>query len=123
MPDGDPNNHFQYKKCTYKGSPKTSHWLWDTALQNEKPGWTFEDWRLFLDTATEEQRKIESAGTFVDWITEISKEVVVVYDWYEPGKDYDESWYSGPVAEYAHNHIRKAAYRLAKFLNDVFDYE
>ena len=44
--------------------------------------------------------------------------MVAVYDWYEPGKDYDESWYSGPVAEYAHVHIRKAAYRLAKFLND-----
>ena len=123
MPGGDPKNHYQYKKCTYKGSPKTSHWLWDTALQNEKPGWTFEDWRLFLDTATEEQRKKESEGTFPDWLRELSKEVVAVYDWYEPGKDYDESWYSGPVAEYAHVHIRKAAYRLAKFLNDVFGYE
>ena len=123
MPGGDPKNHFQYRKCTYKGVSKSSHWLWDTALQNEKPGWTFEDWRLFLDTATPEQRAKESEGSFPDWLRECGRDVVQTYEWYEPGKDYDETWYSGKVAEYAHDHIRKAGYRLAKFLNEVFDYE
>lgn len=123
MPGGDPKNHYQYQKAYYNGEFRTMHWLWDTALQNEKPDWTFEDWRLFLDTATPEQRAKESEGTFLEWLQECSREVVECYEWYKPGEHYDRSWYSGKVAEYAHSHIRKAGYRLAKYLNDVFDYE
>ena len=123
MPGGSYKNNYQFKKCNYEGSPKAMHWMWDTALQNEKPGWTFEDWRVFLDTYTPEQRAQVSQGTFNDWLRECSEDVKVVYEWWQPGQNYDRTWYDGKVAKYAHDHIRHAGYRLAKLLNDIFDYE
>lgn len=122
-PDGSWRNHYMWKKCTYNGQKSSFHSLWDSALLREKAGWTFEDWRIFLDVWTPEQIAGAVSGDFRDWLVDCAVLSAPSYDWWTPGGAYDESFYSGRVAELAHLLVRKAAYRLSEQLNDIFDYE
>ena len=123
MPEGSWRNHHMFKKCFYEGKKVTMHNMWDTVLQREKPEWTYEDWRLFLDTFDAGQRSEMTAGSFDDWLMESGSYAEKIYDLWQPGLHYDNTWYDGKITGLAHSQIIKAAYRLASYLNEVFDYE
>ena len=123
MPDGSWRNHFMFRKCWYEGKKVTMHNMWDTALQREKPDWTFEDWRIFLDTYTQEQIEQVTAGGFSEWLIDSNSSIEHIYEWWKPDQKYDRTWYDEKVTALAHSQIRKAAYRMAEYLNQVFDYE
>lgn len=122
-PNGSWRNHYMWKRCTYKGQKSSFHSLWDSALLRENAGWTYEDWRLFLDNWTPEQIAKATDGGFRDWLVDCALLSAPSYEWWMPGGAYDENYYSGRVAELSHTLIIKAAYRLAEQLNEMFDYE
>lgn len=122
-PEGSWRNHYMWKKCAYKGQKSSFHSLWDSALLREKEGWTFDNWRVYLDNWTPEQIAETTKGSFRDWLVDSAILCAPSFDWWTPGGNYDESYYSGKVAELSHILVRKAAYRLASQLNAIFGYE
>jgi hypothetical protein len=122
-PDGSWRNHYMWKRCTYKGQKSSFHSLWDSALLREKAGWSYEDWKQLLDTYTPEQIGEMTRGGFREWLIDSAVSSAPSFDWWVPGGAYDEDYYSGKVADLAHNQIIKASYRLAVQLNKLFDYE
>lgn len=122
-PDGSWRNHYMWKRCTYKGQKSSFHSLWDSALLRERPEWTYEDWRIYLDTWTEDEVNAVVEGGFREWLVDSAVSSAPSFDWWTPGGAYDETFYTGKVADLAHVLIAKAAYRLAEQLNEIFDYE
>lgn len=122
-PEGSWRHHYMWKYCTYKGQKSSFHSLWDSALLREKAGWNYEDWRLYLDTWTSEQIADAVSGGFRDWLVDCALLCAPSFDWWTPGGNYDESYYTGKVAHLSHTLVTKAAYRLAEQLNEIFDYE
>ena len=122
-PDGSRRNHHMWKKCTYKGQKSSFHSLWDSALLREKAGWSYDDWKLYLDNWTPEQIASATEGGFREWLVDSAVLSAPSFDWWTPGGNYDESYYSGKIADLSHVLVQKAAYRLAAQLNEIFDYE
>ena len=122
-PEGSWRRHYMWKKCTYKGQKSSFHSLWDSALLRERAGWNYEDWRQYLDIWTAEQIAEATSGQFRDYLVDCARLSAPAFDWWTPGGNYDEGYYSGRVAELAHTLVAKAAYRLAHQLNEIFDYE
>lgn len=122
-PDGSWRNHHMWKRCNYKGQKSSFHSLWDSALLREKAGWSYEDWRLYLDNWTSEQIAVATEGGFREWLVDCAVLSAPSFDWWTPGGNYDESYYSGKVADLSHILVQKAAYRLAAQLNEIFDHE
>ena len=62
-------------------------------------------------------------GGFREWLVDSALLSAPSFDWWTPGGNYDESYYSGKIADLSHILVQKAAYRLAAQLNEIFDYE
>ena len=112
-----------WKRCSYKGQKSSFHSLWDSALLREKAGWTYEDWRLYLDTWTSDERSATVKGGFREWLIDCAVMSEPAFEWWTPGASYDESYYTGEIVQLSHTLVIKAAYRLAEQLNEIFDYE
>lgn len=64
-----------------------------------------------------------TAGGFSEWLIDSNSSIEHIYEWWKPDQKYDRTWYDEKVTALAHSQIRKAAYRMAEYLNQVFDYE
>ena len=114
-----------WKKIFYKTSAnkKTIHWLWDAALQNMHKDWTFEQWRVELDTWTKEQQLAAGMGTPKDWLVSNSVYAKKIFEFSKEGETYNEVYYTGLAHDICYTQLRLAIYRMTKVLNDCFDYE
>ena len=124
--DGDPDvflNNLMWKRVYYEGKKDNVHSMWDSALWREHPERTFDEWARLLDNWPAEMQEEACRGAVRDWISGNAERCEVIYDWIVPGASYDSSWYSGKVAELAHYQICLTIYRMAKILNQYFDYE
>lgn len=114
-----------WEKIYYKttSNKKTIHWLWDTPLQHLHGDWSFEQWSRELDTWSEEQRQDAVKGDIRDWLLDNSLRAKEIFEFSKPDTMYTESYYTGRAHEICYLQMRLAIYRMAKVLNDCFDYE
>ena len=114
-----------WKKIYYKTSTnkKTIHWLWDAALQNLHKDWTYEQWRVELDTWPQDRIKEAGEGTPKEWLLANAVNAAKVFEFSREGETYNESYYTGVAHDICYTQLRLAIYRMAKVLTDCFDYE
>lgn len=122
LPDSEWRGNRIWKKCWYKGSRQTIHWLWDTALQHEHGDWNYQQWTDCLDVWDEDEIAHAVEGTLEDWVRDNASRCSSLFSYSRENGLYDESYYGPEAIELSHRQIRLAIYRLAKVLNDCFDY-
>lgn len=123
-----PASHYKNSKATtpvnFMGKKKTDlHTVLDGSLKHIHGDWTYEQWRQELDTFTPEQIEEVVSGDLKSYLVgscEVSREF---YDNAVPGMLIDDTYFTGRVKDLIYNQIRCSIYRMAKILNDCFDYE
>lgn len=111
-------------KFTIDGKKTEAHGFWDQHCINHHE-WKFTEFGQQLDRYTEDQIKEMSQGTPEEWVGESGKAIKGTYGWFENGKEYNrpETFAFQLEAEkIAHKRIVYAGYRLARLLNEIFDY-
>ena len=121
------NSLYKTSKATtpvnFKSKKTDLHTVLDGSLRHMHGDWNYEQWRIELDTYDEEQRSEAVAGDFMTYLMgncEVSREF---YDNSTPNMTIDEEYFTGRNKELLYQQIRFSSYRLAKILNDCFDYE
>lgn len=107
-------------KVKLKGKAMTYHALWDSGLLSASHAWSYMEYRHQLDRYSKAERDAMSKGSPADWFHESAKDCVVIYDWAKPD-DALEQDFVNKAHELAEMQIIKAAYRLARTLNELFD--
>ena len=122
-----PNSIYKTSKATtpvrFKGKNVDLHTVLDGSLRHIHGDWTFEQWKEELDTYDQEQRNAAVAGDFKTYLIgncEVSREI---YDNATPEMIIDDAYFTGRMRELIYKQIRYSIYRMAKILNDCFDYE
>ena len=111
-------------KFTLDGAPAQVHLFWDQYCLNHHP-WHYTEFGHQLDRYSDREREEMAKGTPAEWMTESGQAITATYGWFENGRIYDrpETFAFQLEAEkIAHPRIVKAGYRLARLLNEVFDY-
>lgn len=98
------------------------HGFWDGSITRLYPGITEEKFLEIFDTWAPEKQKEVSDGTPEDWARDNISRIRQIYDWCDYGQKVD--------ADFLIQHrwlpeeqARRAGYRLARLLNDLFDKE
>lgn len=106
------------------GKKAQVHDFWDNWVLDQHP-WQYKEYVEQLDRFDNHQIAEMQKGTPEEWATESGKAISGTYGWFENGRDYDKAeTYSRILAgeKIAHERIVRAGYRLARLLNEVFDY-
>ena len=106
------------------GKKAQVHDFWDNWVLDQHP-WQYKEYVEQLDRFDNRQIAEMQKGTPEEWATESGKAISGTYGWVENGRDYDKAeTYSRILAgeKIAHERIVRAGYRLARLLNEVFDY-
>ncbi|MBP3482048.1 MAG: S1/P1 nuclease [Alistipes sp.] len=120
---GGRENRYGWFRLNYNGKTEAYHGLWDgKSLSDVHPEWKgdIDIFRDNFDTFTDDERRALSAGTPTDWMRDCGQSCHVIYDWAKPGDSIDARFFV-EHKELAQSQIVKAAYRLARTLNELFD--
>lgn len=110
-------------KFELNGRTFSFHSYWDTQVLELNHRWGYEDYRYQLDRSTKQEQKALAAGTPREWLADNARTCQALYDWVSEGEKlgraatYD---YLLKTQELAERQIVKAAYRLARILNELF---
>ena len=96
------------------------HSLWDTPIIATRNPWGFSDTAKLLDICSKKEIEQIVAGTPYDWGYDSAKASRKVHDIKE-GAKLDKRLYLNEYAPLAESQIRKAGYRLASLLNQIFE--
>lgn len=107
----------------YMGKETDLHALLDSSLKNMHEDWTIEEWRKELDTLDAGLIAEAVSGSLMDYLKGNCKVSREIYDNARSGMMIDASYFTGRMRELLYQQIRLAGYRMAKVLNDCFDYE
>ena len=108
-----------YYNVKFKGEEIRFHSLWDTEVIIANRPWGFTDLAYLIDTASKKEIREITSGDVWDWArdsAECSYEVHSV----KPGQKLGK-YYIYEHQALVDSQLRKAGYRLAKILNDIFD--
>ena len=108
-----------YYKVKFGKEPLRYHSLWDTQIVATRNPWGYSDFARFLDTFDKKQIAEVTAGDLYDWGEDAARSSRHVHTVKE-GDQLDKRLYLNEYQPLAESQIRKAGYRLAKVLNDVF---
>lgn len=118
---GYDQKHIKFK---LNGKNAQVHDFWDNWVLDQHP-WQYKEYADQLDRYTEKEIAEIQKGTPEEWATESGKAITKTYGWFENGRDYNKSEsYSRILGgeKIAHERIVRAGYRLARLLNEIFDY-
>lgn len=116
-----PQGKFKFK---LENTEHLFHQYWDGA-PDLCHKWYYTDYQYQLDRHTGTERESMSRGTPLEWTEENAAICRAIYDWVKPGdtldraQSYDFILKSGELVD---SQIVKAGYRLARLLNEIFDY-
>ena len=105
----------------YFGRDRNYHSVWDTrVLTHEYKGWSHLEYATKLNTLKKGEIKRVTKGWFEDWLEEAGRDVRPTLTWVKPGDELDDEFQNKafPLAEVQ---VRKAGYRLAALLNEIFN--
>lgn len=107
----------------FKDKDTDLHTVLDSSLRHMHGDWDYEQWKEELDTWDEVQREEAVRGDVRDYLITNCRASREIYDNASPGMLIDAEYFSGRTKEIIYQQIRYAVYRMAKILNDCFDYE
>lgn len=96
------------------------HTFWDDEIFTRRNPFSFSDTALLLDTWSDERIAATVAGGPYDWAEESARISYPVHA-YKEGAELKRVKYLNEFTPLAEDQIRRAGYRLAKLLNDIFD--
>lgn len=105
------------------GQKTSYHSVWDSYVIDYKHRWSYTEWQYQLDRYSKKEKRALAAGTIRDWEHESAVYCKQIYSMAQSGKSFSRTEAAQftidalPIAE--HQMIR-AAYRLAKVLNELF---
>ena len=105
---------------TFDGKKEKSyHYFWDQGVTKLYPDITMDEFVKKFDTWDEEKQAEVCQGTLDDWALDNISRIRQIYDWYVPSapRTFMTEEHGWLIEEQA----RRAGYRLAKVLNDLFD--
>lgn len=121
---GDPktaDSRF-HQKVYFDGKIKKYHSVWDSSISTLYPGLTLDEYKDKFDNWSPTMQRSISDGTPEDWMRDIASICRKIYDLAEPdtkiGIDFLRLHKDIPESM-----VPRAAYRLARVLNDIFDKE
>lgn len=109
-----------HQKVTFFGKKTKLHKVWDTALiTRAHKGWTPKQYADYLDTWSKGKIKRCTRGDEQAWFESAARDVRPTIAWVGEGDALDDEFVKKalPLAELQ---MRKAAYRLATALNEIF---
>ena len=107
----------------YNGKKTDLHKLLDSSLKHINEDWTYEQWRIELDTFSPKQIATAVEGDLEAYLRGNCRVSREIYNNVQEGIRLDNTYFTGRMKELLYQQIRLAAYRMAKILNDYFDYE
>ncbi len=102
------------KKQRYK-----YHSVWDSQINESMHRWSYTEWQQQLDRLNREEKKKITQGTPRDWFSQNAKECRIIYEW-APADSNPGINFLNKAIKLSETQMTKAAYRLAKILNDIF---
>lgn len=106
------------------GTKMNVHTFWDDfCLEHHK--WQFLEYGNQLDKFSDSEKKEMAKGEPEDWMDQTGKLMTSTYDWLEDGMKYNKNEMFAirlKAEKIAHPQLVRAGYRLARILNEVFDY-
>ena len=96
------------------------HSVWDNEIITTTRIWSVSEWADELDRAPKSEKQALAAGTPRDWLHDAAVCCEVQFEWAKPDERLGQDFLNKalPLVE---SQIRKAGYRLARILNDLFD--
>ncbi len=95
------------------------HTFWDEEVFTRRNPFSFSDTALLLDTWSDERIAATVAGEPYDWAEDSARRSYPVHA-YKEGAELKRVPYLNEFTPLAEDQIRRAGYRLAKLLNDIF---
>ena len=108
-----------YKVYYYKNKPMDFHALWDSRLIGAVQPWSYTDLANMLDRSSEAEIAEIIKGDVYDWGEDVARTSVPLRN-YKPKQYIDHAQFKRDNLETGELLIRKAGYRLAKVLNEIF---
>ncbi len=117
---------YDQKNIKFKLNTRNSqvHDFWDNCVLDQHP-WQYQEYAEQLDRFTDKEIGEMQKGTPEEWATESGKAITKTYGWFEDGRQYDKAETYRLILsgeKIAHDRIVRAGYRLARLLNEIFDY-
>lgn len=95
------------------------HAVWDDLIVESVRKWSYSEWQREIDNVSREEREALSAGTPLDWMNETVEICQQVYKDAPAGSEL--SWdYQNENYPLLETQLRKAGYRLARLLNEIY---
>ena len=107
-------------KVIYNGKKRDFHGLWDSGLVGAVNPWSYTDLARTLDISNEAEIAEIVKGNVYDWGEEVAR-ISIPLRKYKPNEEIDPAQFKHDNLEQGEMLIRKAGYRLAKILNDIFE--
>ena len=107
----------------FKGKDTDLHTVLDGSLRHIHGDWDYEQWKEELDVWDEAQIEEAVKGDVRDYLISSCRAAREIYDNARSGMSVDAEYFTGRTKEIIYQQIRCAAYRMAKIINDCFDYE
>ena len=109
-----------YKVFYYKDKPVDFHSLWDSRLIGAMQPWSYNDLANMLDISNEAEIAEICKGDVYDWGEDAARSSIPLRN-YKPNQHIDHKEFKRDNLEAGELLIRKAGYRLAKLLNEIFE--
>ena len=106
-------------KVTHMGKYVSYHSVFDSGVLANTHEWNFTEYNHVLGTLSRKQAKEISKGTIDDWARETADRSQVIYTWAQPDDQIGKN-FNLQARPLVHSQVQKAAYRLAKTLNELF---
>ena len=95
------------------------HAVWDDLIVESVRKWSYSEWQREIDNVSKQEREAMAAGTPLDWMNETVAICKKIYEDVPAGTEL--SWdYQNENFPLLEMQLRKAGYRLARLLNEIY---
>ncbi len=107
-------------KLQYGKNKRDFHGLWDSGLVSGTNIWSYTDLAKVIDIATDAEIKEWCKGDVFDWGEDVARTAKPLRN-YKPNEFVEPAQFKRDNLETGELLLRKAGYRLAKVLNEIFE--
>lgn len=106
-------------KVVHMGKEVSYHSVFDSGVLANTHEWNFMEYNHALGSLSKKEAKELAKGTVDDWARETADLSKVIYTWAKPNETIGKN-FNLQARPLVHSQVQKAAYRLARTLNEVF---
>ena len=105
--------------CPMHAGDVKLHAVWDDLIVESVRKWSYSEWQREIDNVSKQEREAMAAGTPLDWMNETVAICKKIYEDVPAGSEL--SWdYQNENFPLLEMQLRKAGYRLARLLNEIY---